>query len=785
MKRFLFLAFLAVSFVFSVLAEETGTMKIQGVNCEYTTLIHRHVGPGVTYTQYQFDDMRIGDYIPYRMRTHLLTIDMTNPYNRLSPYIADGRYYESATQEQEVQRQKNEGLKPFASVNGIDFIQTRPSQSEPYEYMETRYHLVSNGLIRYENNTTGMRYYTDESNKGHVDYLTMKAKVTSSNGAFAEIGQINHYRDFVRNSNKLALFCNGMDRSKDTNSSDGMEVILKGGDIRVGTNTLVVVSKQTGCGGYISNYGGQHAITGVGAEVEAFLNGLSVGETVTIEVGYTDAAGGAVVPSNTYTSFLANCVRNGVPYGDPRYNVAYSATGVSKDGNTVYIADLEISQYSDAPLRCLEDFLIAIGAWNACYNDGGPSAEMTVDGAFVTNNSIGGGYNGRYTPNGVMLYSTAPNDNTLASVEYAEPSPFIKMRLGETITLKLYGYNQYGEMIDDKAAQSDNVNISVSENIGTIVSDQFTATAEGRAELRIGVAGQGTQVTIPVFVEERKALIITPSKIFTCENRNVQLKVQFAKGDEIFEVDPSDVEWSSDDRYVVKSCSNGLINPFFDGIATVTGTYKDVTGTVSVEVENLYNENTEEVDLTYKAHYPEDINLQLPSVPRGMYLEISTSETRATNGEPVTLYYQTGQKEVEKVLESKEGEAKIRETIMFNYDDPEGYPIFVKSVSPASVEILSLKAIYTENYSGIDNLYVGEVSLFAFSRSGESLTLINCSSATDVLVSVYSLSGVKLAEKQSCLSEAGSCTLEVKMSEPVVVRVQTNNGVQVYKLAGE
>ena len=50
MKRFLFLAFLAVSFVFSVLAEETGTMKIQGVNCEYTTVIQRHVGPGVTYT---------------------------------------------------------------------------------------------------------------------------------------------------------------------------------------------------------------------------------------------------------------------------------------------------------------------------------------------------------------------------------------------------------------------------------------------------------------------------------------------------------------------------------------------------------------------------------------------------------------------------------------------------------------------------------------------------------------------------------------------------------------
>lgn len=783
MKRFLLLAFLAVSGVTSTMAEGTGTMKIQGVNCEYSTLIHRTVGPGVTYTQYQFEDMRIGDYIPYKMRTHLLTIDMTNSYNRLSPYIAEGKYYESTTQEGEVEREKEQGLKPFASCNGIDFIQSRPSQSEPWEYMETRYHLVSDGLIRYENNSTQRRYYNDASNKGHVESLTMKAKVTSSKGASAEIGQINHFRDHVRNTNKLALFCNGMDIARDTHSSDGVEVILKGGDIRVGTNKLEVVSKHSGCGKYLAN--GQHVITGVGAEVEAFLNGLSAGETVTIEVGYTDAAGSAVVPSNTYTSFIANCVTNGVPYGDPRYNVAYSATGVSKDGNTVYLAALEISQYSDAPLRCLEDFLIAVGAWNACYNDGGPSAEMTVDGKFVTINSIGGGYNGRYTPNGLMLYSTAPNDNTLTSVEYAEPSPFIKMRLGETFKLKLYGYNRYGEMIDDNAAQSDKVEISLSDNVGTIDGDQLTATAEGRAEIRIGVAGQGTQVTIPVFVEERKALIITPSKFFTCENRKVQLKVQFAKGDEIFDVDPSDVEWSTDDRYVVRGCNNGLIDPFFDGIATVTGIYNGVKGTVTVEVENLYNESTEEVDLTYKAHYPDALDIQLPSVPRGMCLEISAPETRATNGEAAKLYYQTGQKEVEKELVCKEGESTIRDTIMFDYDDPAGYPVLLKSISPATVEVLSLKALYSDKYSGIDDLYADKTSCFAFSRSGGQITLINCSTATDVIATAYSFDGTKLAETKTYLSESGSCILNVMKKDPVIIRVQTKNGVQVFKLVGE
>lgn len=777
MKRFFLLGVLVVSVFFSAMADRTGTMKIRGVNCEYETLIHRHVGPGVTYTQYQFDDMKIGGYIPYMMRTHLLTIDMTNPYNRLSPYIAEGKYYESTTQEEEVQREKEEGLKPFASCNGIDFIQSPPSNGEPYKYMETRYHLVSDGLIRYENNAKSMRYYTDASKKGHVDYLTMNAKVTSSKGASAEIGQINHFRDHVRNTNKLALFCNGMDKAKDNNTSDGLEVFLKGSYIRVGTNKLEVVSKKSGCGRSIPN--GQHVITGVGTEIEAFLNGLTEGETVTIEVGYSDASGGAVVPSNTYTSFIANCVREGVPYGDPRRNVAYSATGVSKDGNTVYLAALEISEYSDAPLRCLEDFLIEVGAWNACYNDGGPSAEMTVDGKFVTINSIGGGFNGRYTPNGLMLYSTAPDDNRIVSVECANLST-IRMKVGETITLNLYGFNQYGEMIDNRAAKSDMVNISVSGDIGTITSDQFTATKEGRGEIRFDVVGQSTPISIPVIVDERKALIITPSRIFTCENRNVQLKAQFAKGSEVTDVDPAEISWRSDDRYVVSSCRNGLIEPYFDGIATITATYKDVTAKVTVEVENLYNGDTEEVDFTRKASDPDDLNIHLTSVPRGMYLEIGSA-----NNEPVTVYYQTGQKEVEKELVCKEGESTIRDTIMFDYDDPAGFPVLLKSISPATVEVLSLKALYSDKYSGIDDLYADKTSCFAFSRSGGQITLINCSTATDVIATAYSFDGTKLAETKTYLSESGSCILNVMKKDPVIIRVQTKNGVQVFKLAGE
>lgn len=779
MKRFLLLALLAVSVVCSAMAERIGTMNIRGVACQYDTLIHRHVGPGVTYTQFQFNDMKIGGTIPYEMRTHLLTIDMTNQYNQLSPYLADGTYFQCHDQVNEVNRRKKLGLKPFASVNGIDFVQSPPLSTEPYTYMETKWNLVEEGYIWYEADAPRVRYYTDASRKGNIGGLTMKAKVTSSKGVSAEIGQINHYRDHARKNNKLALFCNGVGKAKDTRPTDGVEVLLQGDGIHVGDNQLSVVQKKAGCGTSIPQ--GQCVITGVGTELEAFLNSLEEGETVTIEIDYVDAAGNAVVPSNTYTSFIANCVKNGVPYGDPRTNVAYSATGVSKDGNTVYLADLEISSYSNAPLRCLEDFLIEIGAWNACYNDGGPSAEMTIDGKFVTNSSVGFGFNGRYTPNGIMVYSVAPDDLEIVSVECADPSPK-KLNIGDSFTLSLYGYNQYGEMIDEQAVQNSKVEISCPKELGTISSDgKFTANHIGSGVITIGVKNHGTQVSIPINVENHQDLIISPSNVFTGENRSVQLYAEIRSMTEVIEVDPALIEWSADDEYVVSSCSNGLVVPYMDGYSTITATYQGLSATVDVEVENLEEEGTEYIEFTDQLPSSGNLNLRLPSVPRSIYIE-----TRPVGDETITLTYSTGENEIRKVLENPGAGLISRETIELDYDAVDTYPVTVNNVRPATTEIVRLIAVYTtEPYTGISNLHVDKSSLFEFSRSGESLTLINCSSATDVLVSVYSLSGVKLAEKQSYLSAAGSCTFEVKMSEPVIVRVQTNNGVQVYKLAGE
>lgn len=776
MKRFLLFAYILTFIVASAMAERIGTMRINRVECKYDTLVHRHVGPGVTYTQFQFKEMKITSGIPYKMRVHLFTIDMTNQYNRVSPYMSMDTYYESATQEQEVRRHRRLGMKPFATVNGCAFVQSPPGPGEPHGYMETINHLVTDGLIRYEAEGSSTRYYTDDFKKGNVSNLAMKATVTSSRGATAEIGQINHYRDFVRNKNKLALFCNDMSSAKDTRPEDGVEVFLKGDPIRVGTNKLQVVRRIGGCGDYIEK--GQCVITGVGAEMEAFLNGLESGETVTIDVNYVDAKGKSVLPTDTYTAFIANCVKEGVAAGWAKENYAISATGVSRNGNTLYLADLEISPNSNAPCRCLEDFLIAVGAWNACYNDGGPSAEMTVDGKFVTYNSIGGGFNGRYCPNGVMMFSTAPADYELASLECDDPS-MKNLQVGETFDIKLYGYNKYGEMIDDYAVMNHNVEVSCLEDIGEIDEyGTFTATKDGYGTIVVTMNGE-TQLQIPIVVGRLgEKLIITPSSVFTGEYRPVQLKVKYTFGETVTDLDPSLLKWSTDAPYVVSSCSDGLITPYVDGYATVTAKFNTVSATIGVEVENLEADDIPYIDLTDYVTTASDIDLQLPSVPHALLVETRSTEDSIR----IELKYVAGGKDCVAELRN-EGKYMLNiDTVGFAYDAPDTYPIVIKSLSPETAKIKRLVAIYTGYPTALNDLQVEESKQFEFSRSGEILTMTNRSDATSVKVTVYSISSAKLAEAQTELPDGGSCSLTVNTTGPIIVRVQTKNGVQMYKL---
>lgn len=750
-------------------------MSLQGVPCQYDTLIHRHIAPGATYTQFQFNNINLGTKFPYKMRVHLVTIDMTNQYNDVSTYLAKDTYYAINSQEQEVARQKSQGLKPVASVNGYGFAQSYEAgdTNGPYEVFGT---FITNNAMKYADSDSQASYYTDENKRANVATLTMNACVKTSSGTSAQIGQINHYRDHARNANQLALFCNGMEKAHDTQPEQGVEVlfdVINSKSITIGRNNLKVKKIVDNCGNTPIGKG-QAILTGVGDQA-VFLNSLTIGEEVSVDINYSDERGISVNPANAFTAFIQPCISQGVVSYSSMENTAFPATGVTKDGKTLFWADLEISKNSNAPTRCFEDFLLNIGSWNAFFHDGGPSAEMTIDGKFVTVNSIGNGFNGRYIPSGLMLYSIAPDDSRIVSVECEDPS-LRKVRLNEQFSIQLFGFNQYGEMIDADAINNESVEVKCTPAIGTISNGVFIATQPGNCNIEITVKGSNEKLSIPVTVLADNKLILSPKTLFTGENRAVQIKAKLHYDGTEIELNPQKVKWTTDNDYVVSSCANGLIVPKVDGFARVFATYGEFKDTLEVTVENLEVAGTTTLDLTNQLPASTTLDMKLPSVPRSLYLE-----TQTTTSDSATLWYSTGSTEHTHQINSNG--STHRDTIVFDYDAPDTYPVILSKLTPISgVTITKLIAQYGSDPSSIEAIESTESPMFSVKKYGQEITITNLASAIDVSVSAYQLSGIRIFTKKVHLAEGESFSFRIADQSPLIIHLQTLQGDQIVRL---
>jgi len=476
----------------SLHAQRKGKMMINGQECEYDTLQYRHVAPGATYMLTQFNAVKSG-VITNKMRVHLIEVDLTNPYNNVSQYMAKDEYYSITKQIDEVKRLKQKGLKPVATLNGCgwtDAVRTDPPTTVLREMAGT---MVSGNEVIYAVSQKELNWYIDALHNTQVGLTSFDGKVTNGSGESVIIGQVNHFRDHAAKEDKLALFCNGIPQTRAVDETIGTDVILtpkNGGKLLVGANEMVVKEVVSGCGHKLT--AGEAALSGLG-ETETFLKTLAAGDEITIDLNYSDKDGNPIQPVELRTNFIDNSILEGENLHSIRKYLAASMIGVSKDGKTVYLANMEMNSNSNAPEACLADLLIAVGAWNAMTLDGGVSAEMTVDGKYVTVNTL----TGRYIPSGFVLYSTAPDDTELAALECANLSK-VAVNVGESQAISLYGYNQYGEMIKEDATKDANVEYTCTPALGTITDGTFTATKMGIGTINVSIKGKGTVLQIPV-----------------------------------------------------------------------------------------------------------------------------------------------------------------------------------------------------------------------------------------------------------------------------------------------
>lgn len=707
------LFFFVLMFVTAMADGRTGKMKIAGETCEYDTMIHRKIGPGMTYTQFQFNMLPYQGR-SYKMRVHLVKMDVTNQHNALKPYLAKDKYHAVNTQVQQYAVEMQKGNKPLASINAMaGFVQSNGASATSKAY-EVCGSCIIDGELRYEARGYRTNFYFDRNKMPHIANAKMVAKAKSGTKEVA-ILQVNHCRDLVDGAKGATLFCNGYGTTFSTNNNIGKEVVVKrktGKAITVGDNECTIVRVMNGSGSRISD--GEAVISATGASAD-ILAQMAPGDDITISVGYENEAGELLnVVQQTSTFGYGQSIENGNINLIDVKNYAIPAMGISQDGKTVYMADLEISTYSNAPDDCLTYFLANIGVWNALWCDGGPSAEMTVDGKWVTTNSIGYGFNGRYIPGGSMVYSTAPDDVEISSLEVLDPTPK-KMNVGESIDISVYAFNKYDEMICENIQKSDLLDITSPEGLGEWRNGRFYALKEGRGSITISLRKGGASipmVTIPLWIIKEKKLIIKPKKVFTGEFREVPVELEVIEDGITSAIESRKAKWSTHSKYVIKSCTNGVIVPCVDGIADVYADFEGLRDTLQVTVENVGHNVVKSIDFTNKIESQSMYDVHLTSVPRNFEASFVvnpniTEDSLLVYDDTVTvaLYYQTGDSIRMEYADVEVGKPYTMQVVL-DYYAADTYPVRVLSATSSknnSITLTNLTAYYGAPVKGDAN----------------------------------------------------------------------------------
>mgnify|MGYP000808432805 FL=1 len=122
-----------------------------------------------------------------------------------------------------------------------------------------------------------------------------------------------------------------------------------------------------------------------------------------------------------------------------------SGIGMSQDGKTLYliVIDYKSSTSVGTNTATMCYILKQAGAWNVANMDAGGSAQMMLRGKLVNNPADG---KERPVSNGFMIFTNAPEDNTLNSLAFDNYN--LEVPSYSCFEPTILGYNSYGVLID-------------------------------------------------------------------------------------------------------------------------------------------------------------------------------------------------------------------------------------------------------------------------------------------------------------------------------------------------
>lgn len=535
-----------------------------------TVVAKKRVGPGVTYAHYR---------VPMRpLNIFVLETDLSNSHVTMEVWNG-GEAAVACEQPTSVNRRYSArgGIDVVAVHNG-DFFTTNLGEAGI-----SRMGLYGAGEVIF--NATGNPLLVIDNDRGPwIDYVNFAGTATGA-GQTLRLHTVNQLRlewQGDTHANQLSLFTPAFGQQLHANTTGGNAAVLEpvAGSATFPANTNISMRVTEIVTGAVQTPIPRDGavLHGVGSSGQ-WIATLKAGDVVDLYLGTVlpsypdvktvrDAIGGSghIILRNGQLTNINNADCH------PR-----TFMGISRDRTKLYSVVIDGRQATSAGID-LDDqgrVLQWLGAWDGINLDGGGSSCMVVNDMIRNHPSDGPE---RAVGNGVIFYSTAPQDDEVASLQF-DGNDF-KYPAGAWVEPVVQGFNKY-DVLKDKDVQEWTLTATGAEVNGHRLTMPLAA---GTGHMTATIAG-GVSATQPFTVIE--APVQADVATLVVDNRGeypVPLSSQTAV--QAYAVDPGTVTWTVADPGVV-SVEGGMLRGLDNGTTVIEGVSGHFNGTMTVATENV------------------------------------------------------------------------------------------------------------------------------------------------------------------------------------------------------
>ncbi len=538
------------------------TWTLQGTTYDVDTLYHATVGPGTTQTSLALSGGS-------DLKVFYSTIDLTNPYIDVQTVHAGDKVVGTNTLTGMVNKYQTKDSRYVTGVNADFFGSSAPVSTS-----------VVNGEY-YAAFNSGWDFWgiTKDTNQPIVATMTFSGTVSDVAGNKHELSAINR----GRGENQLILYTKRMGANTGTNSY-GIEASAKilSGELAPGKSVEIEITSAPATAGSMAIPADGFVLSGHGT-AKAFIEGLSIGDKLTVSTSLTTAEGeqfdafnlaggrplilgaGQVLETQGALDHLVSL--------NPR-----TAIGYDKDRTklVILVVDGRSTASKGVVSKVLADMMLNVGCYDAMNFDGGGSSAIYVNNLGIRNEPSDGKERG--VVNAVFAVSNTPEDNVVAKIEFEDWA----------VTLPKYGiykpvinaFNKYGVWIGNV---NDEYTLTCDAALGEIQSGNTLLTSGAGTHALTAHYGDLTAtlpVTVGVAAPEFRLDSVLVDGFY-----DYSIEVQSLVGDKMLPVANQALTWSSDDVSIATVDELGLVHGIANGTTKIRGAVGEHSAEITVNVE--------------------------------------------------------------------------------------------------------------------------------------------------------------------------------------------------------